>query len=67
MTQIFSTKMKKMKKIIFLTTDLTDSWRAKRAKDTIITDKKRKPEKLGFAEKPRWMLHNAIALCVSAL
>ena len=56
-----------MKKIIFLTTDLTDSWRAKRAKDTIITDKKRKPEKLGFAEKPRWMLHNAIALCVSAL
>ena len=42
MTQIFSTKMKKMKKIFF-TTDLTDSWRAKRAKDTIITDKKRKP------------------------
>ena len=46
MTQIFSTKMKKMKKIIFFTTDLTDSWRAKRAKDTIITDKKRKPKKL---------------------
>ena len=46
-TDIFN-KDEKDEKDFFLTTDLTDSWRAKRAKDTIITDKKRKPEKPRF-------------------